>query len=407
MFFPISFGLLYFMSVAMAIPALPKLINTIINQSDKVSSRAHLVLSSLLATDAFFTFLTNNLWGTLSDKYGRKPFIVMSSIGISIGALIVGISPVLSLMYIAAAIDGCTSCMFGLGQAYVCDISSPNHLAANLGVFMGVSAGVGFIVGIPLSAILMSKFSTKMPFYVSACIGFLNALNILFICPESLSKESRKAEVRLYDANPVGAIKMLSRNALVRGISLSYFLLWFAHVGLQATWMNFFSFAHGWSNGKSGGVLSVFGIATAILPKLVLKFFSHSDAIKFALLVYSVAMFLLANVSGDKNLYLALTLAALGSTALPSSLSFIANQAKADEKGAMQGASETVKSICSIVGQPIMSSLFAYWIHESRKVKLPGGMYMVSSGLLILSLLVFHFSVENYGSLDRMRRTSE
>lgn len=94
--------------------------------------------------------------------------------GISIGALIVGVSPILSLMYIAAAIDGCTSCMFGLGQvdfvmrssfkilnlapkAYVCDISSTKNLAANLGIFMGVSAGVGFIVGIPLSAILMTK----------------------------------------------------------------------------------------------------------------------------------------------------------------------------------------------------------------------------------------------------------
>ncbi|EKX51384.1 hypothetical protein GUITHDRAFT_102654 [Guillardia theta CCMP2712] len=139
-----------------------------------------------------------------------------------------------------------------------------------------------------------------MPFYVSACIGIVNALNILFICPESLSQDSRKSEVKLLDANPIGAIRMLSRNSLVKGVSLSYFLLWFAHVGLQATWMNFFSFAHGWSNGKSGGVLSVFGIATAILPKLVLKFFSHSDAIKFALLIYSAAMFLLANVSGDK-----------------------------------------------------------------------------------------------------------
>ena len=116
-----------------------------------------MALATLMATDAFFTLCTNNLWGTMSDKYGRKPFMCMSAVGIALGAALISSSSSVALWFLGAAVDGCTSCMFGIGQAYVSDISGPEELAGNIGLFMGLAAGVSFMFGIPISAILAAK----------------------------------------------------------------------------------------------------------------------------------------------------------------------------------------------------------------------------------------------------------
>jgi hypothetical protein len=173
MVYPLIFGPLYFFSVAMAIPASPSLVNTIISGDNTVTSAGQMKLGSLLATDAMFTLLTTNMWATLSDKYGRKPFLALSAAGIGVGAGIVACSSSFAPMYAAAAIDGCTSCMFGLGQAYVCDVSEQPQLAANIGLFMGVSAGIGFTFGVPFSAVLMKKRGIRAPFVMSAGIPLL------------------------------------------------------------------------------------------------------------------------------------------------------------------------------------------------------------------------------------------
>jgi len=105
----IVFGTLYFLSIALAIPALPNLVNSLVSVDASVSGAGQMKLSSLLSTDAFFTLLTTNIWATMSDKYGRKPFLAMSSTGIGIGAAIIALAPTLKPMYIAAAIDGTNS----------------------------------------------------------------------------------------------------------------------------------------------------------------------------------------------------------------------------------------------------------------------------------------------------------
>ena len=120
--YPILITWLYVLSVAFAIPSLPKLLNVVINGKNAVTPASQMAYSTLLAIDSGFTLLTNNLWCSLSDRYGRKPFMAMSSAGIGIGALIVARSSLIWPMYIAATVDGLTSCMLGLGQAYVTDI---------------------------------------------------------------------------------------------------------------------------------------------------------------------------------------------------------------------------------------------------------------------------------------------
>ena len=410
MLYPLLFGPLYFLSVAMAIPATPSLVNTLLSGDNKVTGAGQMKLGSLLATDAFFTLLTTNVWATMSDKYGRQPFIAMSAAGIGVGAAIVayssslarvlGVSP-FTCMYVAAAIDGCTSCMFGLGQAYVCDVSDTPVLPANIGLFMGVSAGLGFTFGVPFSAVLMKRQGVRRPFEISAGLALLNTLLALAIVPESLPPAAARVRISWRECNPLAALATLARNRLLAGASLSYFLLWFAHTGLQVTWMNFFAKAHGWSAGKSGGVLAVFGIATAILPRLLLRFMPLTTALQGGLWVYALAMLALAQARADGQVYAALCIAAIGSTSLPSSLSFLANQASFDAQGAMQGATETLKTINSVLAQQAMSAVFAFGLSDT--VRAPGLVFLVGSALLAASAAVLSFTLARFSHLDASR----
>jgi len=170
----------------------------------------------------------------------------------------------------------------------------------------------------------------------------------------------------------------------------------------QVTWMNFFDSAHGWAASKAGAVLSVFGLGVAILPKLILRVLPLQKAVGTCLLVYAFAMAGLGLVKGsDVAVYMVLVIACVGSTSLPSTLSYIANQADPKEKGAMQGATETIKTMCTIVAGPAMSSIFAYHIAAKRAIKRPGAIFIASSALLIASWVNFSRTIRLHGHLDR------
>jgi MFS transporter, DHA1 family, tetracycline resistance protein len=233
MFYPMFVAWTYTMSVALAIPSLPRLVNMVVNGVPDVTPRSQMAYSALLALDNSFTVFTSNMWCTLSDKYGRRPFMAMAALGIGTGALLVASSNAIYIFCLAATIDGLTSCMHGLCQAVLCDITKASEMPKRFAAFLGMAIGMAFMVGIPISVVLSTKVGPRAPFFVSSALAFTNFLFIVFICPETVSSSRRREQISLRHANPLGALHTLAANWLVAGIGFAYLILQLAHMGLQ------------------------------------------------------------------------------------------------------------------------------------------------------------------------------
>lgn len=271
-FFSVLLPWLYFMAISINIPNLPKFINWAINQGNtNVSPKSAAVYGTLSGIDSFFTFLVVNLVGCMSDSFGRKPFMLLSALGLGVAYLLTLSARTPKMFYIASAIDGLTSCMFSQAQSYVTDMnmSSGEEKQSNsvvLGQFQGLAVGMAFLFGIPIGAILGSKYSLFTPLYFSIGICTVNALLIAFFLPEQTVVPRKK--IKWMNANPIGAVRMLGKNRKLIAGSLAYFFVNIAQVGVQINWINYLQFRFGWSSSKSGSTLLVVGFSVAVLPKL-------------------------------------------------------------------------------------------------------------------------------------------
>ena len=265
---------LYFLAISINIPNLPKFVNWAINQGDSnVSPKSAAVYGTLSGIDSFFTCLVVNLVGCMSDSFGRKPFMLLSSLGLGLAYFFTLSARTPRMFYIASMIDGLTSCMFSQAQSYVTDMnmSSGEGKESNsviLGRFQGLAVGMAFLFGIPLGAILGSKCSRFTPLHCSIGICAVNALLIAFFLPEQPVVPRKK--IKWMNANPVGAVRMLGRNKKLIAGSLAYFFVNIAQTGVQINWINYLQFRFGWSSAKSGSTLLVVGFSAALLPKIFL-----------------------------------------------------------------------------------------------------------------------------------------
>ena len=262
---------LYFTAISVNIPNLPKFVNWSINGGNSnVSPESAAVYGTLSGVDAFFTFLVVNLVGCMSDSFGRRPFMLLSACGLGLAYTITLHAKTAKIFYIAAMIDGLTSCMFSQAQSYVTDMNnrsdSPTkeNISVILGRFQGIAVGMAFLVGIPLGAILGLKHGVKATLKLAIALCCLNAALITLFLPEqpvsdavtsteaeitkhttsttssddvtnssgdsAVSFSTKFRRVKWANANPVGAIRMLARKRKLVAGAAAYFFLNIAQV---------------------------------------------------------------------------------------------------------------------------------------------------------------------------------
>lgn len=279
---------LYFMSTSINIPALPKLVNHVINSgNNKVSESSATVYGNIQGIDALFTFLSVNLIGCLSDVFGRRPFMFISSLGLGTAYTLYSMAQTPHHFYIAACIDGLTSCMLSQSQAYVMDHQvDRSNLSKELSKFQGISIGCAFMIGIPLGGILI-QHSIRTPIRVAICLCMCNCIFIPLFLPRapSFSVQSGSSanatssirptstplrRINWRTANPFGAAIMLSGSRKLLIASAAYFLLNLSQCGLQSTWINYLDYRFGWSTEVSGATLMIVGVVVAVIPPIVM-----------------------------------------------------------------------------------------------------------------------------------------
>ncbi|CAM9870219.1 unnamed protein product [Pylaiella littoralis] len=413
---PMFSAFLYFLAMAFTIPVLPKIVNELVTGSKAVTAASATLYGLLSSTDASFTLLSVNFHASMSDKYGRRPFLALSALGLGTGFFLTYHSRKAWMLLVAAAIDGCTSCMYSMAQACITDcVGTGPGLGEAFGMFQGLALGMAFMIGLPLGGVLGAKYGLRFPLLVSVGLCVLNFLMIAFAMPETLPKENRVKQVNLKQANPLGAVRMASRNKLITGIITCWTLLWIAHVGLQINWINYTDRKFGWGVAQSGASLALMGLLVAVFPKLIIPRLGLERSITAGLLTYTVGQLVIASAPGISTQHgqygtpmvvAGLVLASAGTITFPSMLAYLCNQARTSvgsgEVGALQGTTDTAKTICSVVFGPAMAWIFGYFISdEAYPRQIEGANYYLGAVVAMVAWLTARRTFSAHGALDK------
>ncbi|MGN6738689.1 MFS transporter, partial [Dyella sp.] len=206
---------------------------------------------------AVVQFAFSPVQGALSDRYGRRPVILISNLGLAIDFVVLALAPTLWLLFVSRTLLGMTAASFTTANAYIADITPKEKRAAAYGV-LGGAFGLGFIVGPGLGGFL-GDISLRLPFWVAGALALCNFLYGFFILPESLPKERRTPRFELHSAHPLGSLKLLKRYPQVLGLGIVMFLVYLAHYVLQTTFVLYADYRYGWGPQAVGFVLMLVG----------------------------------------------------------------------------------------------------------------------------------------------------
>ncbi|MBV9469809.1 MAG: MFS transporter, partial [Abitibacteriaceae bacterium] len=244
------------LGVGLIIPILPRLVLSMTGGSP--SSGAH-ILGLLMSSFGLMQFLFAPVLGSLSDRYGRRPVLLLSLLFTGVDYITMALAPSIGWLFVSRVLAGITGASFTTATAYIADVSPPEKRAQNFGL-VGAAFGVGFIIG-PAAGGLLGAVSLRLPFWGAAGLSLLNCLYGLLILPESLDKENRRA-FALRSANPVGAFKILSRYDWVLAMTGSIALLGLAQQCLQSVWVLYTTLRFGWTELQNGLSLGLLGLAS-------------------------------------------------------------------------------------------------------------------------------------------------
>src|ERR1700759_4783021 len=223
--------LLDMLAVGVVIPILPKLIESFVGNDTASAARYFGLFGTAWA---LMQFLVSPVVGSLSDRFGRRPVVLLSNFGLAADYVLMGLAPSLWGLFVGLVISGITSSSISRAFAYIADVAPPEKRAAVFGK-IGVAFGAGFILGPALGG-LFGDASPRLPFWIAAGLSFLNWLYGLLILPESLPK-ARRTAFHWRSANPVRALHLFRSDRMLAGLSLANFFAELAHVVLPSVFV--------------------------------------------------------------------------------------------------------------------------------------------------------------------------
>jgi DHA1 family tetracycline resistance protein-like MFS transporter len=374
------------LGIGLIIPILPRLVEQF--HGGDFASASHTV-GLLTALYALMQFLCAPLLGSLSDRLGRRPVILTSLLGSGLDYFLLAFAPNLGWFYAGRIIAGITGANFAAATAYIADVSPPEKRAANFGL-IGAAFGLGFILGPALGG-LLGNVGLRIPFLVAGGLTLLNWLYGLFVLPESLALENRRA-FSWGRSNPVGSLLDLRRHPMAFGLAGTYFLIYLAHQVLPSTWVLYTSYRYDWTVGQTGLSLAVVGFTAAIvqggLTRIVVARFGEQKTAVFALIISAISYAGYGLATDGWMIYAMLVLGSLGGLTGPAVQGLISRGVGADEQGGVQGSLTSLASVAGIIGPPIATGLFGHFISDTAIMHLPGAAFFFSAALTAIAMFL-------------------
>lgn len=367
------------------IPILPELITEFAGGDE---SNAGLYYGVFTAIYALMQFLFAPVLGALSDKFGRRPVILLSLLGLGIDYIILALAPDLWWLLIGRIIAGIMGASFTTANAYIADISTPENRAQNFGL-VGVAFGLGFTFG-PVLGGFLGTYGLRIPFWVAAALVFLNLIYGYFVLPESLKPENR-SDFKWSKINPISSIFDLRKYPYIGNISGALFFIYFAERGLQNVWVLYTGYRYGWSIQTIGLTLGLVGIMAIIVQGFLIRIIiprlgeRRSILLGLSLSIFSYLAYGLATEGW--MIYIIIVIGALAGISGPALQGLVTGNVPPTDQGKVQGALTSLNSITNILSPIIYTSLlFSFFTSDRVPLELPGIPFILGAVSFAFSL---------------------
>jgi MFS transporter, DHA1 family, tetracycline resistance protein len=374
------------LALGVVIPILPKLIESFVNNDTANAARIYGLFGTVWALMQFFF---SPIAGALSDRFGRRPVVLLSNFGLALDYVLMALAPSLTWLFIGRVISGITSASISTAFAYITDLTAPEKRAAVFGK-IGVAFGAGFILGPALGG-LLGGIEPRLPFWVAAGLSFANGLYGLLILPESLPRD-RRSPFRWKSANPVGALYLLRTDRVLTGLSVANFFAQLAHVVLPSTFVLYATYRYGWSTTTVGATLALVGICSMVVQGMaigpIVKRFGERRALLLGFACGAAGFLIFGAAPTGALFWLGIPVMALWGVAGAATQALMTRLVSPDHQGQLQGATSSVQSVSQLVGPFLFTLTFAYFIGSDAPLKLPGAPFLLASAVLLLALAI-------------------
>jgi DHA1 family tetracycline resistance protein-like MFS transporter len=375
--------LLDMLATGIVIPILPKLVESFASNDTAQAARIFGLFGTVWA---LMQFIFSPVAGALSDRFGRRPVVLISNFGLAADYVLMALAPSLGWLFVGRVISGITSASISTAFAYIADLTPPDQRAAVFGR-IGAAFGAGFILGPALGG-LLGNIEPRLPFWVAAALSFANALYGLLILPESLSPE-RRSPFRWRAANPMGALNLLRTERVLAGLSWSNFVAQVAHVVLPSTFVLYSTYRYGWDTKTVGLTLALVGVCSVVVQGVgigpIVQRFGERRALLIGLSFGAIGFVIFGLAPTGWLFWLGIPVMSLWGLAGAATQALMTRLVAPEQQGQLQGATASVQSLAQLAGPFLFTLTFAYFIGPSAPAKLPGAPFLLACLLLLLA----------------------
>lgn len=378
--------------IGIIIPVIPTLIQQLTGEG---LADAAVWGGLLMFSFAIVQFFFAPVLGELSDRFGRRPVLLISLFGLGVDYLFHAFAPTIGWLFVGRLLAGVTGASHTVASAYIADISTKENKAKNFGM-VGAAFGLGFIIG-PVIGGVCAQWGAQVPFFVAAAITLLNFLFGLFFVPESLPAEKRRP-ISFQKMIPGVSLAQLGKYAGIGLLIVAFFMANLAGQVMPATWSFFAMEQFTWNEAEVGYSLAAVGMMVAIVQVSLVgwsvKKFGSPKVIMFGFLLWTLGMILISVAFHGWMLYVFLIPYVLGGVAGPTLQSVASNSVSESEQGNLQGSLTSMVSVTLILSLLIYPNVFYLFSEENTFFYFPGAPYVIAALFLLIGSIVAYFALK-------------
>jgi MFS transporter, DHA1 family, tetracycline resistance protein len=377
-FFTVTLDML---ALGMIAPVFPRLIEGFLHGDTSSAAKMLGLFGTVFAAMQFFC---SPIVGSLSDRFGRRPLVLLSNFGLGLDYVLMAWAPTLNWLFLGRVISGLTSSSIPTAMAYMADVTPRERRAAAFGM-LNAAFGAGFVLGPAIGGIL-GNINPRLPFWVAASLSLINGFYGFFVLPESLSKENR-TPFSWARANPVGSLTLIRHGNMI-AIAAVLLLGYIAQQVLMNVYVIYADYRYGWTDRTVGLSLAVVGICTivygALLVKPVVAKLGERGAITIGLIGGAIGYFMIGSSKTGLLLWLGIPFLNMMTFTWPAAQSLMSRKASPSEQGQLQGAINSLRGIAGLFGPGIFTYIFSRSIGVGLHI--PGAPFYTAAAMLLMAL---------------------